>query len=49
MKVYFLILWLSGQEPKEITYPSMRQCTAAQSELAAMRMPVSRCKAREMA
>lgn len=49
MKVYFLILWLSGQEPKELTYPSMRQCIAAQSEWSAMRMPVSRCKAREMA
>lgn len=48
MKLYFLILWLSGSEPKELTFPTMRAC-AAYHEAMPVGSAASRCHLRESA
>ena len=45
MKVYYLILWLSGSEPREMTFPTMALCTAYRERLDHA-APASRCLAR---
>lgn len=45
MKLYYLILWLAGAEPKEVTFSSMAACEAYRDRLE-YAAPASRCLVR---
>lgn len=42
MKLFFLILWVAGGEPREVTFPTLKACAAYRADLGSA-APASRC------